>query len=87
MPNLTNMPNQKLFMATTSKKCQISEIWHKNMPVGNTGSTCSPRLSWLLGINKLVSVTVGRCNKKKATATVATVVLALKKCSQAQRRR
>jgi len=65
MPNLTNMPNQKLFMATTSKKCQISEIWHKNMPVGNTGSTCSPRLSWLLGINKLVSVTVGRCNKKK----------------------
>ena len=39
MPNLTNMPNQKLFMATTSKKCQISEIWHKNMPVGNTGTT------------------------------------------------
>jgi len=32
----------------------------------------------LLGINKLVSATGGRCNKKKATATVATVVLALK---------
>jgi len=27
-------------------------------------STCCPRLSWLLGINKLVPVTVGRCNKK-----------------------
>jgi len=27
--------------------------------------TCCPRLSWLLGVNKLVSVMVGRCNKKK----------------------
>jgi len=26
----------KTFMETTSKKCQISKIWHKNMPVGNT---------------------------------------------------
>jgi len=26
----------KTFMPTTSKKCQISKIWHKNMPVGNT---------------------------------------------------
>jgi len=26
----------KIFMATTSKKCQISETWHKNMPVGST---------------------------------------------------
>jgi len=26
----------KIFMPTTSKKCQILKIWHKNMPVGNT---------------------------------------------------
>jgi len=26
----------KIFMPTTSKKCQIVKIWHKNMPVGNT---------------------------------------------------
>jgi len=24
-------------MPNTSKKCPISKIWHKNMPVGNTG--------------------------------------------------
>jgi len=27
----------KIFMPTTFRKCQISKIWHKNMPVGNTG--------------------------------------------------
>jgi len=27
----------KIFMLITSKKCQISKIWHKNMPIGNTG--------------------------------------------------
>ena len=26
----------KIFMSTTSKRCQIFLIWHKNMPVGNT---------------------------------------------------
>jgi len=29
----------KIFLRTTSKKWQISKIWHKNMPVGNTGIT------------------------------------------------
>jgi len=27
----------KVFMPTISKKCQISKICHKTMPVGNTG--------------------------------------------------
>jgi len=26
----------KIFMPTTSNKCQISKFWQKNMPVGNT---------------------------------------------------
>jgi len=35
MANLAKMPNKK-FMLNTSTKWQISKIWHKNMPVGNT---------------------------------------------------
>jgi len=31
----------KIFMPTTSKKCQIQKIWHKNMLVGNTAETFS----------------------------------------------
>jgi len=27
---------QNIFMPTTSEICQISNIWHKDMPVGNT---------------------------------------------------
>jgi len=27
----------KIFMSTTSVKCQTSKLWHKNMPVGKTG--------------------------------------------------
>ena len=29
----------KIFMPTTSKNCQISKIWHKNMPLGITGGS------------------------------------------------
>jgi len=30
----------KILMPTTSKKCQISKIGHKNMPVGNNALQC-----------------------------------------------
>jgi len=37
--------------------------WLHRLPCERS-STCCPRLSWLLGVNKLVYVMVGRCNKK-----------------------
>ena len=44
--------------------CSNVYAWLHRLPC-ERNSTCCRRLSWFLGINKLVSVTVGRCNKQK----------------------